>query len=56
MSQHTELRPTNRHIDGSKEGAHLLKEPAGNPSREAGHPQRWKAQTRREMPMRWDVD
>ena len=30
-------------------GAHLLKQPAGNRSREGGHPQRWKAQIRREM-------
>ena len=30
-------------------GAHLLNKPAGNRSREGGHPQGWKAQTRREM-------
>ena len=49
-------RPTNRLIGGGKEGqllaasgAHLLEKPAGNRSREGGHPQGWKGQTRREM-------
>ena len=43
-------------IGGGKEGdlstpqgAYLYKQPAGNRSREGGHPQGWKAQTRREM-------
>ena len=49
-------RPANRHIGEGKEGdlsapygAHLLIQPTGKLSREGGHPQGWKAQTRREM-------
>ena len=49
-------RPTNRLFGGEMEGdlsapqgPHLLNKPAGNRSREGGHPQGWKAQTRREM-------